>query len=175
MNGFRIIFLMKPTLVYTPTPAPSPNESDKKFKISRRQVVAFRAEDELTKDLRKRLILKLGELTRTPKTSSLQVHPVRNNERTPGGKYAEISTISSLQTKNIYTAIEKNRETMKKANGEGWHTDVAYEPVPASYNSLRLTELPRTGGCKMPNYTHIILQNLTCMSKIRFGPCAIVA
>ncbi|RBA13599.1 TfdA family Taurine catabolism dioxygenase TauD [Fusarium proliferatum] len=114
--------------------------------ISQRGVVVFRAQNELTNDLQKRLILKLGELTGAPRTSSLHIHPVRNNERTLGGKDAQISTISSLQTKNIYTAIEKDRATMKKANGEGWHSDVAYEPVPASYTSLRLTELPRTGG-----------------------------
>ncbi|KAF5577695.1 family taurine dioxygenase [Fusarium pseudoanthophilum] len=111
---------------------------------------------------------------KTPEDSSFHIHPVRNNERTPGRKGAEISTISSLQTKNIYTAIEKNHEIMKKANGEGWHSNVAQEPVLASYTLLRLTELPRTGGGKKPNYTHIILQNLTCMSKIRFGQYAIV-
>ncbi|KAF9775179.1 hypothetical protein IL306_006742 [Fusarium sp. DS 682] len=119
-------------------------------KTTSRGVVVFRSQDELSNDLQKSLILRLGELTGTPKTSGLHIHPVRNNERTLGGNDAEISTISSVQTKTIYKAIKEDRATIKKANGEGWHSDVAYEPVPASYTSLRLTELPRTGGGKEP-------------------------
>lgn len=92
------------------------------------------------------LILRLGELTGTPKTSRLHIHPVRNNTRDLGGNDAEISKISSVQTKKIYNKIDEDRSTVKKANGEGWHSDVAYEPVPASYTSLRLSELPSTGG-----------------------------
>lgn len=114
--------------------------------ISQRGVVVFRAQDQLTNDLQKNLILRLGELTGTPKTSRLHIHPVRNNARDLGGIDAEISTISSVQTKKIYNKIDEDKSTVKKANGEGWHSDVAYEPVPASYTSLRLSELPSTGG-----------------------------
>lgn len=116
--------------------------------VSQRGVVVFRSQNDLSNDLQKELILKLGRLTGTPKTSGLHIHPVRNSERTLGGNDAEISTISSVQTKTIYTKIKEDRATVKKANGEGWHSDVAYEPVPASYTSLRLTELPSTGGGK---------------------------
>ena len=58
----------------------------------------------------------------------------------------EISTISSKLFKKVY-GVEKN-ETLcsKKQSSNQWHSDIAFEPVPADYTSLRLTQLPKTGG-----------------------------
>jgi alpha-ketoglutarate-dependent taurine dioxygenase len=38
-----------------------------------------------------------------------------------------------------------------KTNSELWHSDIAFEPVPADYSSLRLVELPETGGGMYPD------------------------
>jgi len=105
-------------------------------------VVFFRKQNDLTNDLQKKLILRLGELTGRPSTSGLHIHPILNSERELGGSDPEISTISSVQFKKIYQ-IPVNKVQSQR---QQWHSDIAFEPVPADYTSLRLTELPTTGG-----------------------------
>jgi alpha-ketoglutarate-dependent taurine dioxygenase len=111
-------------------------------------VVFFRAQDGLTNDLQKKLILRLGELTGRPTTSGLHIHPILNSERELGGSDPEISTISSLQFNKFYAQQEQDGLSPKKQNSAQWHSDIAFEPVPADYTSLRLVELPQTGGGK---------------------------
>lgn len=108
----------------------------------------FRAQDELTNDLQKKLILRLGELTGRPKTSTLHIHPLLNNARDLGGDDPEISTISSVQFKTLGVSKTQNDDgiSIKKQNNAQWHSDISFEPVPADYTSLRLVELPKTGG-----------------------------
>lgn len=114
--------------------------------VSERGVVFFRAQDDLTNDLQKKLILRLGELTTRPKTSGLHIHPVLNSERELGGSDPEISTISSVQNKKYYKLGSKDGLSPKKQTRAAWHSDIAFEPVPADYSSLRLVQLPKTGG-----------------------------
>ncbi|KAK4130235.1 taurine catabolism dioxygenase [Trichocladium antarcticum] len=115
--------------------------------ISQRGVVFFRAQNDLTNDLQKKLILRLGELTGRPATSGLHIHPVLNSGRELGGDDLEISTISSEQNKKYYTdGSTKDTLSIKKQSGGQWHSDIVFEPVPADYTSLRLTQLPTTGG-----------------------------
>ncbi|KDN67078.1 putative TfdA family Taurine catabolism dioxygenase TauD [Colletotrichum sublineola] len=129
--------------------APNADEliRDLAITISQRGVVFFRAQDNLTNDLQKQLILRLGELTGRPADSGLHIHPVLNSERELGGSDPEISTISSLQNKKYYRKpLEGEGISPKKQTAAQWHSDIAFEPVPADYSSLRLVELPRTGG-----------------------------
>ncbi|CRK42827.1 hypothetical protein BN1723_005436 [Verticillium longisporum] len=114
--------------------------------IAERGVVFFRAQDNLTNDLQKKLILRLGELSGRPATSGLHIHPILNSEREHGGSDPEISTISSLQHKKFYIKEQSDQLSPKKQNGAQWHSDIAFEPVPADFSSLRLVELPKTGG-----------------------------
>jgi alpha-ketoglutarate-dependent taurine dioxygenase len=109
-------------------------------------VVFFRKQDNLTNDLQKQLIQKLGELAGRPKTSGLHIHPILNSERELGGADPEISTISSEQFKKIYKKSTEGDLSAKKQTSAQWHADISFEPVPADYTSLRLTQLPRTGG-----------------------------
>ena len=110
-------------------------------------MVFFRAQDALTNELQKKLILRLGELTGRPATSGLHIHPILNSERELGGNDLEISTISSIQTKQFYSQSNTaDALSPKKQNSGQWHSDIAFEPVPADYTSLRLVELPTTGG-----------------------------
>ena len=119
---------------------------DLAIKISERGVVFFRAQDNLTNDLQKVLIQRLGELTGKPSTSTLHIHPVLNSERELGGEDPEISTISSVQHKKYYRKPSPEELSPKKQNTAQWHADISFEPVPADYTSLRLTQLPKTGG-----------------------------
>ncbi|OJD36121.1 family taurine catabolism dioxygenase [Diplodia corticola] len=114
--------------------------------ISRRGVVFFRAQDDLTNDLQKKLIHRLGELTGKPADSTLHIHPVLNDSRELGGSDPEISTISSEQRRKYYDPVKSAALSGKTQESAQWHSDIQFEPVPADYTSLRLTELPRTGG-----------------------------
>ncbi|KAI0171737.1 taurine catabolism dioxygenase [Hypoxylon sp. FL1284] len=111
--------------------------------ISQRGVVFFRAQDNLTDDLQKRLVSRLGQLTGKPADSTLHIHPILNGTSEFGVGDNQISTISSLQRKKF----SKHRQgEHKRYDAAQWHSDIQFEPVPADYTSLRLTELPKSGG-----------------------------
>jgi alpha-ketoglutarate-dependent taurine dioxygenase len=113
--------------------------------------VFFRAQDDLTNELQKKLILRLGELTGRPATSGLHIHPILNSERELGGNDLEISTISSVQNKQFYSKKVPDTLSVKNQRSAQWHSDIAFEPVPADYTSLRLVQLPTTGGGEGPS------------------------
>lgn len=133
--------------------------------VSQRGVVFFRAQDNLTNDLQKKLVLKLGELSGSPATSTLHIHPLLNNARDLGGDDPEISTISSKQFKNlsvgsnaatvIRSTVNSEGISLKHQNNAQWHSDISFEPVPASYTSLRLVQLPETGGGEFWSRSHV--------------------
>jgi alpha-ketoglutarate-dependent taurine dioxygenase len=112
-------------------------------------VVFFRAQDNLTADLQKEFIQRLGRASGKPSTSGLHIHPILNSER-EGYRVTdpEISTIDSELSKKLYKDAGKLTilPQEKKQNSGGWHSDIAFEPVPADYSSLRLEVLPKTGG-----------------------------
>ncbi|KAL3425538.1 TfdA family Taurine catabolism dioxygenase TauD [Phlyctema vagabunda] len=85
----------------------------------------------------------LGVLSGKPSTSGLHIHPVLNNEREGGGDDPHISSINSDVFGSIFDLED---EKTKKQVANVWHSDVAFEPVPADYTSLKLVKLPRTGG-----------------------------
>lgn len=127
--------------------APNSDEliRDLAITIAQRGVVFFRAQDNLTNELQKKLIERLGQLSGRPATSSLHIHPVLNSDRELGGDDAEISTISSEQYKQLYKP-RPNSYSWKRQDAGSWHSDIAFEPVPADFSSLRLVQLPKTGG-----------------------------
>ncbi|KAI1814185.1 TauD-domain-containing protein [Poronia punctata] len=148
--------------------APNSDEllRDLAITISRRGVVFFRKQDNITNALQKELVHRLGQLTGKPPTSGLHIHPVVNASRDRGGKDDEISVISSVLNRKLYTKSgphnNNNNNNNNGGNGNGngnprtngrlqsrkreWHSDITFEPVPSDYALLRLTELPVTGG-----------------------------
>ncbi|KAJ4988289.1 alpha-ketoglutarate-dependent sulfonate dioxygenase 3 [Stagonosporopsis vannaccii] len=115
--------------------------------ISERGVVFFRAQNNLTDDLQKQLVHRLGQLTNKPSDSTLHIHPILNNTSEFGVADAEISTISSLQRKKTFSHEKNQRQSgSRRYDAAQWHSDIQFEPVPADYTSLRLTQLPETGG-----------------------------
>ncbi|KAK5658061.1 hypothetical protein OQA88_2617 [Cercophora sp. LCS_1] len=130
--------------------APNSDEllRDLAITISQRGVVFFRAQDNLTDDLQKELVDRLGKLSGKPATSGLHIHPISNAAREHGGKDNEISVISSEQAKKLYADrftgswLGDRRQSSK---GQ-WHSDITFEPIPSDYALLRLTQLPKTGG-----------------------------
>lgn len=128
--------------------APNSDEliRDLAITISQRGVVFFRKQDDITNDLQKELVQRLGELSGKPATSKLHIHPVSNSGRELGGKDDEISVISSEQAKKIYRDKLPFQSDKQQSGKEGWHSDITFEPVPSDYALLRLTQLPKTGG-----------------------------
>jgi alpha-ketoglutarate-dependent taurine dioxygenase len=113
--------------------------------VAERGVVFFRKQDSLTNDLQKQFILKLGELTGRPESSTVHIHPILNSTNEFGVSDNEISTISSLHRKKRLEAKPERRRNTKNTEAT-WHSDIQFEEVPADYTSLRLTQLPKSGG-----------------------------
>jgi alpha-ketoglutarate-dependent taurine dioxygenase len=118
--------------------------------VSQRGVVFFRAQNDLTAELQKELVQKLGILSGKPASSGLHIHPILNSEREDYRvSDPEISTIDSELNKKLYknnSTISSSEDKGKKQNSGQWHSDIAFEPAPADYSSLRLEILPKTGG-----------------------------
>lgn len=113
--------------------------------VSQRGVVFFRAQDNLTDDLQKRLVQRMGELTGKPETSTLHIHPILNNTSEFGVADAEISKISSVLRKKVFYKNHAGNNS-RRYDAARWHSDIQFEPCPADYTSLRLTQLPSNGG-----------------------------
>ncbi|SPO07221.1 related to JLP1 - Fe(II)-dependent sulfonate/alpha-ketoglutarate dioxygenase [Cephalotrichum gorgonifer] len=112
--------------------------------VSQRGVVFFRKQDDITDDLQKELVQRLGELSGKPSTSGLHIHPVSNSGRGLS-KDDEISVISSESAKKLRLDRLLNNRT-KQTQKHQWHSDITFEPIPSDYSLLRLTQLPKTGG-----------------------------
>ncbi|WFD45003.1 hypothetical protein MPSI1_003679 [Malassezia psittaci] len=118
--------------------------------ISRRGVVFFKNQD-LSADEQKFLTNRLGHLTGKPASSGLHIHPVFNAERTSkdqvvdekgtANKDNEISVISS--------ELHRSLQVEPRSGADEWHSDCAFEPVPADYTSLKVHTQPHTGGDTM--------------------------
>ncbi|TKA37279.1 hypothetical protein B0A54_11264 [Friedmanniomyces endolithicus] len=103
--------------------------------VSRRGVVFFRAQNNLTDELQKQLIHRLGQLSGKPSTSSLHIHPVLNSTSEFGVGDNNVSHISSIARKKMYGAFPR---CLGKP--------LILCPTQSDYSSLRLTQLPETGG-----------------------------
>ncbi|KAJ5226342.1 hypothetical protein N7468_007567 [Penicillium chermesinum] len=112
--------------------------------VSRRNVVFFRAQNNLTDELQKELVHRLGQLAGKPADSTLHIHPVLNNTNEFGVNDAQVSTISSLARKKMFR--HENQPNKRRYDSAQWHSDIQFEPAPADYTSLRLTQLPSCGG-----------------------------
>ncbi|KAK1062954.1 hypothetical protein LTR74_009901 [Friedmanniomyces endolithicus] len=136
---------------------------DLAINISQRGVVFFRAQDNLTDELQKQLIHRLGQLSGKPSTSSLHIHPVLNSTSEFGVGDNNVSHISSIARKKMYGASPRclgkplifsgsirfnhdKQANKRRYDSARWHSDIQFEPCPADYTSLRLTQLPETGG-----------------------------
>jgi alpha-ketoglutarate-dependent taurine dioxygenase len=82
----------------------------------------------------------MGQLTGRPSDHGLHIHPVTNDAREFGDPDPAISTINSEGRKKLY----KGSNYTKMA--AVWHSDISFEPAPADFSSLRLVQLPKTGG-----------------------------
>ncbi|EOA85745.1 uncharacterized protein SETTUDRAFT_112491, partial [Exserohilum turcica Et28A] len=114
--------------------------------VSRRGVVFFRGQTEMTNDIQKHMIQRMGELAGKPKESTLHIHPVLNPQRAMGGDDLHISTMNSRQRKLVNGKSTPRDLGDERQVFESWHSDIQSEQVPSDYTCLRLVELPEIGG-----------------------------
>lgn len=119
--------------------------ADEVSPVSARGVVFFRKQDNLTNDLQKTFVQRLGEAVGKPKESSLHVHPVLNDTLELGVGDPQISHISSVQRSEFLKHVADESDKLKYRAAE-WHSDVQFERFPPDYTSLRVTKLPSNGG-----------------------------
>lgn len=114
--------------------------------ISRRGVVVFRGQDDLTVEDQKRLVQGLGLQSGKPKDNGLHIHPIA-----PAGGLLdkdglidpELFFVSSRLARK--SPLYKTRDVAQRASN-GWHSDITFEPATADYSALKIVELPTTGG-----------------------------
>lgn len=122
----------------------SPTDPLTSLSVSQRGVVFFRAQDNLTDELQKEFVHRLGQLVGKPSSSTLHIHPVLNSTSEFGLGDNAVSHISSVARKKLFR--HKEQPNKRRYDAAQWHSDIQFEPHPADYTSLRLTELPKTGG-----------------------------
>jgi alpha-ketoglutarate-dependent taurine dioxygenase len=71
---------------------------------------------------------------------------MHNYTRDEVGADENINVISTDKSRKLAEDLSQNYHARPSSGLLGWHTDIAYEPIPSDYTSLRLTQLPRTGG-----------------------------
>ncbi|KAL4400555.1 2-oxoglutarate-dependent dioxygenase [Malassezia pachydermatis] len=114
--------------------------------ISRRGVVIFKSQD-ISPEQQKFLTNRLGQLTGKPSTSGLHVHPVYNAERTSNNPIDEKGTRNQDNEISVINSdLFQSLEVFEHSDADEWHSDIAFEPVPADYTSLKVHTLPSTGG-----------------------------
>ncbi|KAJ3053032.1 hypothetical protein HK097_005203 [Rhizophlyctis rosea] len=106
--------------------------------ISERGVVFLKDQD-ITLEQQQELAHRLGVQAGKPSTSHLHIHPL-----TPEGSERgdQIYVISS-QNKEYGT---EDRQLIKKGGQDVWHSDISYERIPSDYSTLKVTQLPPSGG-----------------------------
>ncbi|OXV11879.1 hypothetical protein Egran_00359 [Elaphomyces granulatus] len=114
--------------------------------ISRRGVVFFRSQTDLTDNLQKKLAQRLGELTEKPSTSSLHIHPLVNFDMDNTSNDRNVNVITTDQVARPAEDLFVNHVERPLGARGGWHTDIGYETCPADYTILNLVALPSTGG-----------------------------
>ncbi|KAJ5259385.1 hypothetical protein N7478_012366 [Penicillium angulare] len=122
----------------------APNADELVRDLAITSVVFFRSQNNLTDTFQKQLVHRLGQLSGKPADSTLHIHPVLNNTNEFGVDDAQVSTISSISRKKMHNHDEQRNK--RRYDSARWHSDIQFEPAPADYTSLRLTQLPKTGG-----------------------------
>lgn len=111
--------------------------------ISERGVVFFKNQHDLTVEQQKRLADRLGQVAGKPKSAGLHVHPTAFTNAAVDPKSGEaIPEVLVLDSKLGQMHLAKAGGIARGLSGGGFHSDITFEPVPASYAVLRLKETP---------------------------------
>ncbi|KAA8649349.1 TauD/TfdA dioxygenase family protein [Aspergillus tanneri] len=111
--------------------------------VSERGVVMFRNQTRLDAEKHKELIDRLGALSGRPKANGLLkhvLHPFYDDD-------PEVITLIPERVASRYGFTESSYK--RQNHSKEWHTDMAFEKDPPAYSSLKLADVPKTGGDTM--------------------------
>ncbi|KAL1636878.1 hypothetical protein SLS56_000972 [Neofusicoccum ribis] len=111
--------------------------------ISKRGVVAFRAQTDLDEELQKDLAQRLGLLSGKPKECHLWKHPMSLAR----GDDPDCSKLDAKVQQSTHFKLEEDMPRQSAA--DEWHVDACFETHPPDYTTLRMTHVPPTGGDTM--------------------------
>ncbi len=111
--------------------------------VAQRGAVFFRAQTEMTDELHKELISRLGQLSGRPKENGLYKPPLH---KVLGAADPEVIALESVQIQTNKRLANRPKWDKKQSSRKLWHTDTSFEQHPADISSLRLMEFPTTGG-----------------------------
>ncbi|KAF5866244.1 hypothetical protein ETB97_000208 [Aspergillus alliaceus] len=118
--------------------------------ISRRGLVVFRNQKNLTPAQQKYFTNHLGQLTGNPDTSGVHVHPINHTVHKAGEKPdLEMSTIARNPNHMLskQTGVTGGKKQLKEQSvADGWHSDIAFERVTSDYTTLINRVQPSTDG-----------------------------
>ncbi|KAK7718023.1 hypothetical protein SLS57_006170 [Botryosphaeria dothidea] len=111
--------------------------------ISQRGVVAIRAQTDLDPELQKQLAQRIGELSGKPKECGLWRHPMSLAR----GDDPECTKLDAQVQRKTHFKVEDAMPRQSAA--DEWHVDACFEANPPDYTTLRMVELPPSGGDTM--------------------------
>ncbi|KYK61307.1 alpha-ketoglutarate-dependent sulfonate dioxygenase [Drechmeria coniospora] len=125
---------------------------------SRRGAVFFRAQTDLTDDLQKELIQRMGQLSGKPSESHLHIHPLvhGNADDDPN-----VNIITSDRSKGAALDIFRIQAERLLGTRGSWHADISYESHPSDYSSLKVVQAPATGGDTMWVSSYGLLERIS--------------
>ena len=98
----------------------------------------------MTDDLQKILVQRLGEHVGRPKSNSWYIHPLAHYLQDD----LEVGTVDGNRVKTMYNSGIDGDKGKKQSNLREWHSDSSFERAPPDITSMRLIDVPRTGGGK---------------------------
>lgn len=93
----------------------------------------------MTDELQRELIDRLGKMSGKPESSSFFVNPIQPKDTTSVPEITKISSVGRSE-------FAKDMPNPRRFDEALWHADGQFETVPPSFTSLRLSEVPKTGG-----------------------------
>lgn len=119
--------------------------------VSRRGVVFFRSQDDMTVELQKELAHRMGLLAGKPATSDLHIFPLRQPAKDiDDDKVTVITHAESEKSLSPAQQLAQQRARIQDPRATPmhhmWHSDTTFEHVTSDYAVLRMVEKPRTGG-----------------------------
>lgn len=112
--------------------------------VSRRGVVFFRSQTDLTIELQKELARRIGALSGKPKSSGLHIYPLMHEKQTSDPNVTVIQHEDDKDPKK--TMRVRIQDPNVTPPHKMWHADTCFENVPSDYAILRMAQLPKTGG-----------------------------
>lgn len=111
--------------------------------VSERGVVFFKNQYDLTIDQQRQLVDALGRVTNRPASAGLHIHPTSFTQSAIDPKTGQaIPDVHVLDSQRLIKQFKNHKPKTSWDPAGGFHSDITFEPVPASYASLRLKETP---------------------------------